>query len=113
MTFLCLAFGDEAGWNSLSEEAQREALAQDVAIWERGNLMSTVERTVTSVRNWSGIPEVSNQPFSRNELPLAGFSVIEAQDVEEVIKLVSNTPCARAKGVIEIYPFRTPKGEGA
>lgn len=105
MKFLCLAYGDEAGWNSLSEEEKREALAQDAMIRDRGNLMSAVQGTVTSVRNWGGNLEVGNEPFARNELPLAGFSVIEARSVDEVIELVSNTPCARARGVIEIRPF--------
>lgn len=105
MKFLCLAYGDEAGWNSLSEEEQREALAQDAVIRDRGNLMSAVRGTVTSVRNWGGNLQVDNEPFARNELPLAGFSVIEAGNIDEVIELVSNTPCARARGVIEIRPF--------
>ena len=105
MKFLCLAYGDEAGWNSLSEEERREALAQDAVIRSRGNLMSAVQRAVTSVRNWDQNLQVNNEPFARNELPLAGFSVIEAENVEEVIELVSNTPCARARGVIEIRPF--------
>jgi hypothetical protein len=38
-------------------------------------------------------------------LPLVGFSVIEASSIEEVIELVAGTPCARAKGYIEIRPF--------
>ena len=105
MKFLCLAYGDEAGWNSLSEQERREALAQDAVIRSRGNLMSAVQRAVTSVRNWDQNLQVNNEPFARNELPLAGFSVIEAENVEEVIELVSNTPCARARGVIEIRPF--------
>ena len=105
MKFLCLAYGDEAGWNSLSEEERREALAQDAVIRSRGNLMSAVQRAVTSVRNWDQNLQVNNEPFARNELPLAGFSVIEAENVEEVIELVSKTPCARARGVIEIRPF--------
>jgi len=105
MKFLCLAYGDEAGWNSLSEEERREALAQDAVIRSRGNLMSAVQRAVTSVKNWDQNLQVNNEPFARNELPLAGFSVIEAENVEEVIELVSNTPCARARGVIEIRPF--------
>jgi hypothetical protein len=105
MKFLCLAYGDEAGWNSLSEEARREALAQDAVIRHRGSLMSAVQTSVTSVRNWDGNLEVSNERLTRTELPLAGFSVIEAENVEEVIALVSNTPCARARGVIEIRPF--------
>lgn len=113
MKFLCLAYGDEAGWNSLSEGEKREALAQDAVIRNRGNLMSAVQGTVTSVRNWGGNLEVDNEPFARNELPLAGFSVIEAENVDEVIGLVSNTPCARARGVIEIRPFWNPGDDGA
>lgn len=50
MKFLCLAYGDEAGWNSLNEEEKREVLAQDAVIRGRGNLMSAVQRTVTSVK---------------------------------------------------------------
>lgn len=112
MKFLCLAYGDEDGWNSLGEEEKRETLARDALIRNRGDLMSAVQRTVTSVRNWDGNLEVTNEPFARTELPLAGFSVIEAENVEEVIELVSNTPCARARGVIEIRPFWNRGGDG-
>jgi hypothetical protein len=106
MKFLCLAYGDEEGWNSLTETERQEVLAQDEVIRDRGNLMSAVKSMkVTSVRNWGNNLEVINEPYAQNMLPLAGFSVIEAENVKEVIGLVSNTPCARAKGVIEIYPF--------
>lgn len=105
MKFLCLAYGDEDGWNSLEQEEKRDALAQDAAIRARGNSMSAVQTTVTSVRNWDGKLEVEHRPAVQRELPLAGFSVIEAANVEEVIELVSKTPCARARGVIEIRPF--------
>lgn len=113
MKFLCLAYGDEAGWNTLSEEEKGEVLAQDAVIRDQGNLMSAVQGTVTSVRNWGSNLEVNHEPFARNELPLAGFSVIEADNVEEVIDLVSNTPCARARGVIEIRAFWNLGDEGA
>jgi hypothetical protein len=106
MKFLCLAYGDEGGWNSLSEGEKREVLAQDAAIRDRGNLMSAVHMTVTCVKNWDGNLEVTDEPYAQHKLPLAGFSVIEAGSVHEVVELVSNTPCARAKGVIEIRPFR-------
>ena len=105
MKFLCLAYGDEAGWNSLSEGERREVLAQDAVIRDRGNLMAAVQTKVTSVRNWDRTLEVTDGPFAQGELPLAGFSVIEAESLKEVIELVSNTPCARARGVIEIRPF--------
>lgn len=105
MKFLCLAYGNEDGWNSLSQIEKREALARDAVIRDRGNLMSAVQPKVTSVRNWDRNLEITEEPFAQQNLPLAGFSVIEAENLQEVIELVSNTPCARARGVIEIRPF--------
>jgi hypothetical protein len=113
MKFLCLAYGDEDGWNSLSEDERREVLAQDTRVRDRGNLMSAVQTKVTSVKNWNRNLEVTDGPYARHQLPLAGFSVIEAESLNEVIELVSNTPCARAKGVIEIRPFWGLSGDGA
>jgi len=106
MKFLCLAYGDEAGWNTLSEDEKREALAHDAVIRERGNLVTGVRTAVTSVRNWEHNLEVTEEPHVQHQLPLAGFSVIEAKSLDELIELVSNTPCAVAKGVIEIRQFR-------
>ena len=113
MRFLCLAYGDEEGWNSLSDDEKREVLAQDSVIRERGNLMSAVQTKVTSVRNWDQKLEIADGAYAQHQLPLAGFSVIEAKGLKEVIELVSNTPCARAKGVIEIRPLWELGGDDA
>ena len=103
MRFLCLAYGDEAGWNPLSEEDKQDAHSHDQVIRERGTLMSAVRPAVTSVRNRDKQLVIRDEAYARHDLPLAGFSVIEAVSLDDVIKLVSNTPCAR--GVIEIRPF--------
>ena len=113
MKFLCLAYGDEDGWNTLSEEEQRDALARDAAIRDRGNFMSAVRPVVTSVRNWDGHLEVTDGPNAEHSLPLAGFSVIEAESLEEVVELVSKTPCARARGAIDIRPLWELAEDGA
>jgi hypothetical protein len=42
-------------------------------------------------------------PIPRHPLP--DYSIIEAADLDEVIRLVAGTPCARAKGAIEIRPI--------
>ena len=105
MKFLCLAYGSEDGWNSLTEDEKREVLAHDAVIRDRGNLMAAVQTNVTSVKNWGGNLEVSKVPYVNLDLPLAGFSIIEADSMDEVVELVANTPCARASGVIEIRPF--------
>jgi hypothetical protein len=81
-------------------------LAHDAVIRDRGNLMSAVETNVTAVRNWEGHLNITEEPHAQHALPLAGFAVIEAECVQEVVALVSNTPCARARGVIEIRPLR-------
>lgn len=105
MKFLCLAYGDEAGWNELNESEKEEVLAQDKMIQEKGNLMSAVQPKVTAVRNWDKNLRVTEESGEHHGLPLAGFSVIEAENMEEVIDLVADTPCARANGVIEVRPF--------
>lgn len=113
MKFLCLAYGAEERWNSLSEDEKQEVLVQDAVIRNRGNLMSAVQTKVTSVRNWDNNLEVTDAPYAQHQLPLAGFSVIEAGSLDEVIELVANTPCARARSVIEIRPLWDTGSNGA
>ena len=105
MKFLCLAYGDEKDWKALSKREQEELLAQDEVIRKRGALMAAVEPKVTTVRAWDGTPTTTDGPFADARAPLAGFSIIEAADLDEVVRLVAGTPCARAKGAIEIRPI--------
>ena len=105
MKFLCLAYGDEKDWQALSKREQDEMLGQDEVIRKRGGLMGAVEPNVTTVRAWDGTPTSTDRPFASSKAPLAGFSIIEAADLTEVIRLVAGTPCARAKGAIEIRPI--------
>lgn len=105
MKFLCLAYGDEKDWVALSKEQQDQLLAQDARLRERGALMGALG-PVTTVRAWDGTPSTVDRPVAEPEPPLAGFSVIEARDLEEAVQLVSGTPCAVARGAIEIRPLR-------
>ena len=75
--------------------------------------MSTLQAKVTSVKNWDSNLQVTDESYAQHRLPLAGFSVIEAESLNEVVEFVSNTPCARARGVIEIRPFWDLSGDGA
>jgi hypothetical protein len=40
-------------------------------------------------------------------LPIAGFAVLEAEDLDAAIERVSQTPCAVAPGVVEVWPLTT------
>jgi hypothetical protein len=102
MKFLCLAYGAEKDWLALTENERQAFLAQDAVIRERGALMAAVELEAVTVRAWDGVPHVAAGTFSRSDVPLAGFSIIEAESLDEVVQLVAGTPCARARGAIEI-----------
>jgi hypothetical protein len=105
MKFLCLAYGNEQAWLELSNEKQQEFLAYDEILRQRGDFVTAVKLDVVTVTAWDGTPITSNTTFSALRYPLAGFSIIEAENVAEVVRLVANTPCARAGGAIEIWPF--------
>lgn len=105
MKYLCLAYGDEKDWKELDANEQNALLAQDEAIRKRGAIMGAVRNVVTTVRAWSGAPVATEAPFAQSAAPLAGFSIIEAATVEEVLRMVAGTPCARAKGAIEVRPI--------
>jgi len=58
--------------------------------------MAAVVPTVTTVRAWDGGSHRKRLcPFG---CPVAGFSIIEADDIDEAIRLVAKIPCARARG---------------
>jgi len=104
MRFLCLAYGDERDWVALSKEEQDEVLAQDEVLRRRGDLVAAVGEGVT-VRAWDGTPSTTAGPIQAGDLPLAGFSVVEARDLDEAIELTKDTPCARARGAVELRPL--------
>jgi hypothetical protein len=102
MKFLCLAYGAEKDWTALNTSEQNTLLAQDEVIRKRGATVAALQNSVTTVTAWDGVPVTMHVPFAESDVPLAGFCIIEAADVTEVVRLVAQTPCARAKGAIEV-----------
>jgi hypothetical protein len=107
MKYLVLAFGAEEDWKALSESEQGALLAQDEVLRNGGALVAAVETAVTTVRAWDGTPAATDGAFTDSRLPLAGFGVIDAANLNEAIQLVAKTPCARAKGAVELRPILT------
>lgn len=105
MKFLCLAYGAGKDWEVLSKEEQDALLAQDAVLRQRGDIVAAVEQKTTTLTAWDGKPSTSDKTFATSQVPLAGFGLIEAADLDEVLKLVTKTACARAKGAIEIRPI--------
>lgn len=105
MKFLVLAYGAEKDWVALSKEEQDAVLAQDEVLRQRGDFVAALHAP-TTVTAWDGKATVTDGPFAKTEVPLAGFGIIEADDLQDAISLVTDTPCARAKGYVELHPVR-------
>jgi hypothetical protein len=105
-TFITIGYGDEAGYHRLSDDRKRTAHARDDELTASGALVGRAGDPV-QVRNPDGAG-VSVEPgaFLRSTLPIAGFAVIEAEDLDAAIERVSQTPCAMAHGVVEVWPLQ-------
>jgi hypothetical protein len=44
------------------------------------------------------------------DLPVAGFALLEAANLEDAVTRVAGTPCAVAHGVVEVWPLTNFEG---
>ena len=104
--FITVGYGDEAGYKRTESSLRDAAHAQDVRMKAEGALIGVAGKPV-QVRNHgdSGVATTAG-PFMHSSLPIAGFALIEAKDLQEAIALVSKTPCAVAYGVVEVWPLQ-------
>lgn len=103
--FLTIGYGDQAGYDRTGEDLRNAAHAHDAELLASGALMGRAGSPM-QVRNHDGKGvETEAGAFMQSDLPIAGFMVIDAQNVEEAIQLVAKTPCAIAYGVVEVWPL--------
>lgn len=104
--FIAIGYGDRAGYERTDPAVRRAAHAHDARLRADGALIGVAGEPV-QVRNPgdAGV-QTGPGPFLRSDLPIAGFAVIEADNLQAAIALVSKTPCAVAHGVVEVWPLR-------
>jgi hypothetical protein len=113
-TFLTIGYGSSADYEATAPALRDKAHAHDAWLVSQGAVMGAVG-TPTQVRNpeGSGVTTTSGA-FLRADLPLAGFALLEAASLEEAVDRVAGTPCAVARGVVEVWPLLcTPEETGA
>jgi hypothetical protein len=103
--FVTIGYGDQDGYDRTEDDLKARAHEHDAWLMQRGGIMGIAGPPV-QVRNPAhrGV-ETEAGAFMRSELPIAGFALIEATDLEEAIQLVAETPCAIAFGVVEVWPL--------
>ena len=112
MKYMLLMYGNESDHPQLTSEEQRaeqrawfayiqEATAAGVLVANNG--LAPVTRA-TTVRVRAGKPLTTDGPFAETHEQLAGFSLVECQNLEDAIGWVARIPMARI-GSIEIRPL--------
>lgn len=104
-SFVAIGYGDRQGYDHTAEEIRDSAHGHDRHLQSLGATMGVAGSPV-QVRNHDARRVItSDGAFMRSTLPLAGFTVVEAADVDEAVRMVSGTPCAVAHGVVEVWPL--------
>jgi hypothetical protein len=106
--FITIGYGDDPGYERTRKDLKVAAHSYDEWLVERGALVGVAGAPI-QVRNHenSGI-RTEQGPYLRSDLPVAGFALIEASNADEAVKLVAETPCAVAYGVVEVWPLIIP-----
>ena len=103
--FLTIGYGDRAGYDGTAPDLRDAAHAHDARLQADGAVVGIAGPPV-QVRNHdaAGV-ETTDGPFMSSALPVAGFAILEAATMEEAVDMVSRTPCAVARGVVEVWPL--------
>ena len=103
--FITIGYGGRDGYDRTDVAVRDAAHTHDARLRAEGTLMGVAGAPV-QVRN-TDMKNIETKAgaFMSSPLPLAGFAVIEAASLADAVKLVSQTPCAVAYGVVEVWPL--------
>jgi hypothetical protein len=103
--FVTIGYGDEAGYERTAQQVKDRAHGVDEAMREAGAVSGMAGKPV-QVRNHGDAGTTTEEgSFMSSGLPVAGFGLIEAADLDAAIAMVAGTPCAVAYGVVEVWPL--------
>jgi hypothetical protein len=109
MKYLLLVYGEEALMATVRDADCKEYSGTLID----GNVLVAAEalervETATTVRVRSGEATVTDGPFAETKEQLAGFYLVDAEDLDHAVRIASGIPPARI-GSIEIRPVRELK----
>jgi Uncharacterized protein conserved in bacteria len=111
MKYLCLIYGDESVWTTMSkDEGERimkeyfdftDDIKKSRHMLAGESLLPTSSATTVRIRN--GKLGTTDGPFAETKEQLGGFYMIEAKDLNEAIQVAARIPGAKT-GSIEVRP---------
>jgi hypothetical protein len=111
--FLLLVYNDGALMDELPaaefDTMMRGCLEKADELTQQGKLLGFQQleepRTARSVRIRGGKTSVLDGPFAEAKEMLGGFNLVEAEDIDEAVRMAEALPWART-GCIEVRPVR-------
>jgi hypothetical protein len=112
MKYICLGYMEEKKWNEMSESERdamiKECFAYDDVLRKNGNMIGGEAlqsvRNATTLRSKNGKVSVTDGPFAETKEQLGGLLVLEADNLDHAIQLMSKHPGVRLGGCFEIRP---------
>lgn len=100
MKFICLGYLDESSWDSTSEDERRrfmnECFDYHNELHRCGHVLGgealDSSRNTATLRLKDGAVDVKDGPYAETKEVLAGFSVLEARDLNHAIALMAKHP---------------------
>ncbi len=112
MKFMLLVHHDEEVFGRISETKRKEMLAESVELTHQLHVNEQYVHasplhpaaTAAVVRVQEDKPLVTDGPFMETKEQLAGYFLINAQDLNEAIRIATRVPGARI-GTVEVRPL--------
>ena len=103
--FVTIGYGDRAGYDKTPEDIRNTAHEHERQLQDEGALLGIAGMPVQVRNKLGGKVETTTGAFMSSSLPVAGFAIIEAEDLSAAIRSASKAPCAVAYGVVEVWPL--------
>ncbi|MDX8142564.1 YciI family protein [Lentzea sp. BCCO 10_0061] len=110
MKFVTIGYGERADYDRTAPAVRDEAHAHDERLRAAGVEMGIAGAPIQVRNPGNAGTTVEDGPFLKSDLPIAGFAIIEAESVDEAVRMVAGTPCAVAHGVVEVWPLQSAQG---
>jgi hypothetical protein len=114
MRYMLLIYKDEATYDQLPAEERRAVFEEATGYSETrrasgfylGGEPLEPTSTATTVRMKNGKTLTTDGPFAETKEQLAGYTIVEARNLDEVLAFAIRHPLVRAGLSIEVRPIR-------
>jgi hypothetical protein len=113
MKYLCLGYHDEQLWQALPA-GERQALLEESRAYEetlrraghcQGGTALQGAASAATLRFGGGQVSITDGPFAETKEQLGGVMILQANDLNHAIQLMSRLPCMSVGGSLEIRPI--------